>query len=106
VIVLLLGEFVRLECFLRSAINLALIEMQLAGIHQHRSRSAMMLMVRIDLTGAMELIERFSAELDIARVACTARFCVFSASLHSACPQVNPLPELQRDEPLYVCRVH
>jgi hypothetical protein len=74
VVVFLLSQLIGLKRFLRSSIDFALIEMELACVHQYRPRSAVVLMMSVDLTGAMKLIERIAAELDISRVSSPASF--------------------------------
>src|SRR5947209_8296549 len=48
-VVLLLSQFVGFDRFLRSSIDFALIKMELAGVYQHSSGSAMVLMMRVNL---------------------------------------------------------
>jgi hypothetical protein len=71
VVVLLFCQLICLQRFLRGAIDVSLIEMQLPGIHQYCPRPAVMIMVSIDLTGAVKLIEGVAAQFDVARVSST-----------------------------------
>ena len=58
VIVLIVRELISTKRLACRNIDLASIQMQITGVHQHRTCSAVMLVQRVDLTGALQILQR------------------------------------------------
>ena len=101
-----LRQFVCFNALLRCAVDRSLVKMELAGIHQYRSRSTMVMMMCINFACAVKLVESLTTELDIAGVARAARLRLFRYSSRIPGTQVDALAKLKCNQTLHVGGVH